>query len=343
MRAAVIIGGSRLKDKNVTVVCSRCCIGSAKFAMSAHSCSRLLDQCVRLFRAGKEFALGLCVLHSLFSPLAALGNLLVIYALWKASSIPANAKKMFLSLAFSDIAVGMLSQPAGSTIFAVMFKMSSTDDYRSFESFCPTILPTFYFLIALLGFATFLNTTAIAVDRLLSILLHLRYQELVTSKRVIIALASLWLTSAVSACIYISHPGGNDVATAILLFVGLVLTTAAYVYICKVVRHHRNQISSQHQIQNGQAEELLRQKKVAYNAFFAFVVFLVCYLPYCASKIVFITNDSLQNIKAKVSLLFLVMLNSTLNPLIFCWRYREIRRIIKRTLRKLLCMNGEDA
>ena len=311
--------------------------------MSAHSCSRLLDQFVRLLRADKEFALCLCVLHSLFSPLAALANLLVIYALWKASSIPANAKKMFLSLAVSDIAVGMLSQPATAAVIAVMLKMSSTDDFLGFDSFCPTILLSLYFAIALPGFATFLNITAIAVDRLLSIFLHLRYQELVTSKRVIIALVSLWLTSAVSASIYISIPGGNDVATAILLFVGLVLTTAAYVYICKVVRHHRNQISREHQIQNGQAEELLRQKKVAYNAFFVFVVFLVCYLPYCTSEIVFITDDSLQNIKAKASSLFLVMLNCTLNPFIYCWRYREIRRIIKSTLRKLLCMNGEDA
>ena len=327
----------------MTVVCSRSCIGSAKFAMSAHSCSRLLDQFARLLRADKEFALGLCVLHALFSPLAALGNLLVIYALWKASSIPANAKKMFLSLAVSDIAVGMVSQPATAAVIAVMLKMSSTDDFLGFDSFCPTILLSLYFAIALPGFATFLNITAIAVDRLLSIFLHLRYQELVTSKRVTMALVSLWLTSAVSASIYISVPGGNDVATAILLFVGLVLTTAAYVYIFKVVRHHRNQILREHQVHNGQAEELLRQKKVAYNAFFVFVVFLVCYLPYCTSEIVFITNDSLQNIKAKASSLFLVMLNCTLNPLIYCWRYREIRRIIKSTLRKLLCMNGEDS
>ena len=311
--------------------------------MSAHSCSRLLDQFVRLLRADKEFALGLCVLHSLFSPLAALGNLLVIYALWKASSIPANAKKMFLSLAVSDIAVGMLSQPATAAVIAVMLKMSSTDDFLGFDSFCPTILLSLYFSIALPGFATFLNITAIAVDRLLSIFLHLRYQELVTSKRVTLALVSLWFTSAVSASIYISIPGGNDVATAILLFVGLVLTTAAYVYIFKVVRHHRNQILREHQIHNGQAEELLRQKKVAYNAFFVFVVFLVCYLPYCTSEIVFITDDSLQNIKAKASSLFLVMLNCTLNPFIYCWRYREIRRIIKSTLRKLLCMNGENS
>lgn len=323
----------------MTVVCSRCCIGSAKFAMSAHSCSRLLDQFVRLLRADKEFALGLCVLHALFSPLAALANLLVIDALWKASSIPANAKKMFLSLAVSDIAVGMLSQPATAAVIAVMLKMSSTDDFLGFDSFCPTILLSLYFA----GFATFLNITAIAVDRLLSIFLHLRYQERVTSKRVTMALVSLWFTSAVSASIYISIPGGNDVATAILLFVGLMLTTVAYVYIFRVVRHHRNQILREHQIQNGQAEELLRQKKVAYNAFFVFVVFLVCYLPYCTSEIVFITNDSLQNIKAKASSLFLVMLNCTLNPFIYCWRYREIRRIIKSTLRKLLCMNGDDS
>ena len=44
-----------------------------------------------------------------FSPVAGLGNRLVIRALWKASSISANVRKLFLSLAFSDLAVGMFS------------------------------------------------------------------------------------------------------------------------------------------------------------------------------------------------------------------------------------------
>jgi len=70
---------------------------------------------------------------------------------------------------------------------------------------------------------TFLNVTAIAVDRLLAVSLHLRYHELVTSKRVIIALVSLWLTSAVAAYIFISLPKHSNMVAVIMEFVGFFL------------------------------------------------------------------------------------------------------------------------
>ena len=115
------------------------------------------------------------------------GNLLVIRALWKALSIPANLKKLLLNLAFSDFAVGLFLQPMFAVIIAVMLNMAANANYN-FDFFCPTILSVGYFAFFLLGAALFLNITAIAVDRLLAIFLHLRYQELVTSKRVVIAL-----------------------------------------------------------------------------------------------------------------------------------------------------------
>ena len=309
--------------------------------MSAQSCSRLLEELETLVRNERNFMVTFSVLHLLFSPMAALGNVLVLHALSKSSSIPANAKKMFSSLACSDIAVGMLSQPLMGVIIAVALQMASTDDQDRTDLLCPAILPAFYFPVVLLGCASFLNMIAIAADTLLAISLHLRYQELVTSKRVIIALVSLWLTSAVSALVYISLPEGNDMVTG-LSFVGLVLTTATYVYICKVVRHHQNQIVGQRQIQNSQAVEVLRQKKIAYNVIFLFLVFLACYLPYCSSEIVLITNKSLPSLKAKAASIFLVLLNSSLNPLIYCWRYRELRKIVKSTLKKVMCINEEE-
>ena len=74
---------------------------------------------------------------------------------------------------------------------------------HNFDLLCPTILTVCYFFLLLLGCASFLNVTAIAVDRLLAISLHFRYRELVSSKRVIIALVSIWITSGVAASLYL--------------------------------------------------------------------------------------------------------------------------------------------
>ena len=145
--------------------------------------------------------------------MATLGNLVVIRALWKASSIPATIKKLFLSLAFSDLAVGLFAQMMYGAIIAAMLKMTATGNYN-FDIFCPTVIIACYFSIFLLAGASFQNITAIAIDRLLALALHLRYQELVTSKRVVIVLVILWLTAGVTAFIFIHLLSNNKMLAA---------------------------------------------------------------------------------------------------------------------------------
>ena len=177
-------------------------------------------------------------------------------------------------------------------MLAVVLRIAASGGHN-FDLLCPTILTVCYFFLLLLGCASFLNVTAIAVDRLLAISLHLRYGELVTSKRVIIALVSIWITSGVAAFLYLVNS-----RTAILVvtgeFVGILLTTMAYFHIYRVVRHHQNQIHSQLQQQNAQTMELFREKKSAFNAEHLYVIFVACYLPHFSSVILFILRIALK-------------------------------------------------
>ena len=169
--------------------------------MVSQFCAQPLKEYKILVRLFETFMLILCVFIVAFSAVATFGNLLAISALCKSSSIPTNLKKLFLSLAFSDLAVGMYAQLMLGAIVTVMLKIGASGKYK-FDFYCPSILSTAYFSFFLLACTSFLNVTAIAVDRLLSILLHLRYQERVTPKRVIIAVVSLWLASGVH-CVHI--------------------------------------------------------------------------------------------------------------------------------------------
>ena len=91
------------------------------------------------------------------------------------------------------------------------------------------------------------------VDRVMAVFLHLRYQALVTSKRIAIALVSLWLTRIVAvSSSFILLPNQNNMVVVTFEFFGLLITTVGYVHIYKVVRYPRNQIASQSQIQNNQ-------------------------------------------------------------------------------------------
>ena len=309
--------------------------------MAAQFCTYQLMKLEQLVSHFATFMMTFCVLHLICSLVATLANLLVIHALWKASSIPATIKKLFLSLAFSDFALGLIPQLMAGVIIAVMLRMAANENYN-FDFLCPTIVTAVRFLMLLLSSASFLSVTAIAVDRLLAISLHLRYQELVTSKRVITALACLWITSGVAASVFISLPSrsASSMVVAVIEFVGILLTTVAYIRIYKIVRYHQHQIHSQHQLANPQAMELLREKKCAFNALFVYSVFLACYLPYLCTVMPLITDSmKLSVLVADQVSKFLVCLNSSLNPLVYCWRYREIREIVKSTMKKIFRIN----
>ena len=306
--------------------------------MAEQACTRLLNYSVKLVSYGRSFSLCFCVLNFAFSLVATLGNLLVIRALMKASTIPATVKKMFLSLAFSDLAVGLLPQLMTAIISAVMLKMASSGDDLAF--FCPTVLILLSYFQYLLAIASFLNVIVIAFDRLLAVSLHLRYQELVTPIRVTMVLVSLWLTSCVSAFLHIFLLKGISMATAVISVIGYVLTTVAYIRIYKVVKYHQNQIYSQNQLQNAQTREAHKQRKSAYNSLFVSVVFLACHLPFLPSTMLYWTNTSeISFLVAYFSSIFLIYLNSSLNPFVYCWRYPEIRQSVKSTVKQIFHMN----
>ena len=107
--------------------------------MAQQFCNQKLEGFLQLARYRETFFFSLCVSNFAFSLVTSLGNILVIRALFKASSIPANVKKLFLSLAFSDLGVGLVSQLMAGIIYAVILKTASKEDYN-LTSLCPTVI-----------------------------------------------------------------------------------------------------------------------------------------------------------------------------------------------------------
>lgn len=306
--------------------------------MELQFCQTRLKELTQLVHLHGNVMLSFCVLNLVFSFVAVLGNFLVIHALWKASLIPPTIKTLFLSLAISDLAVGILSQPMFGVIIAVMLRRLSNGQHN-FALFCPTVLTVCYSFIFGFSFASFLNVIIITLDRLLAVRLHLRYQELVTLKRLIIVLVALWITSAIGTSIFIFVPQGSRLTGAVIDFLGIILTTVVYIYIYKVVRFHRNQIRCQFQVQNRQGLEITRQNKSAYNALIVYVVFVACYLP-LFTAIILLTVENFRSsflVYDHVSIFF-AFLNSSLNPLLYCWRYGEIRVNVKNSLSNIFCV-----
>lgn len=302
--------------------------------MAIQICDKRLKELAKLAELENRFLLCLCILNFVFCIVAILGNLLVIRALWKAKMMSASLKAMFLSLAFSDLAVGLFVQPVHGAIISVVLAKAA-DGIYNVDFLCPVFVTLYLSSAYFFAMASFLSIITITVDRFLAVSLHLRYSEFVTRKRVVTALVMSWSTSGVITIVYIALPNYNDMVAVVLEVMGLFVTSVAYLRIYQVARHHERKIHSQCQVTNDlETMKMARVRRSAYNAFFVYAAFVACYTPNIFFGTLLVISDfpSLSLIVGFYVTIFLIFLNSSVNLLVYCWRYKEIREIVKTTI-----------
>ena len=118
----------------------------------------------------------------------------------------------------------------------------------------------------------------------------------------------------------------------------LIATIFAYTKIFFSLRH--NQIHVQNHAAQGQPSQAIplnvaRYRKAVYSALWVQVTLVICYLPYSIVEALQSQNGmSLSVYCASQFTATLVYLNSSLNPLLCCWKIREVRQAAKETLRQ---------
>ena len=109
--------------------------------------------------------------------MAVCGNALILAAIWQTSSLRSPSYLLISALALSDLGVGLILQPT----FAIGLSTRRRINCNAFKILSVTIL--------LFMAVSFFTITATSVERLLALRLHLRYQELVTNKRILLVIA----------------------------------------------------------------------------------------------------------------------------------------------------------
>ena len=257
-------------------------------------------------------------------------NIVTIHAVRKTSSLPKPLKSLLLSLAVSDLGVGLLVQPLYITLLGKWL-------HKSDRSICG-INTAFVAIMTLFSLASYFSVVAISVDRFLAINLHLRYKELVSHKRVVAVVISIWVFSAFLTLNDLWIPRIISAIVAVILFACFLATTVVYCKIYFAVRHHARNIHGQamYEEHNGQAvSSFKRLVKSALGTFYVYLVFVVCYLPfYCCFVLVIFGSNSIVDGFSLYSWT-LMFLNSSLNPVIYCWKMRHIRCAVMEILRNL--------
>ena len=272
----------------------------------------------------------------LLSITAFLGNSLILVALHKESSLHRPSKLLYRCLATTDLLVGLVCQPLHATLLiSFVLEHWGVCRYIGYANHTTT-----------LGLCTvsLLTMTAISVDRLLALLLGLRYRQIVTLKRTYIIVAAIWAFSLVSVFLTLKidyHIVYWSTGTVIPLC--LIISLASYTKIFCTLRYHHTQVHDPVQQQPSQpnALNMARYRKAVHSALWVQLALIVCYAP--SSMIVLllaiahngISSSHLFNIVELTSVL--VYFNSTLNPFLYCWKISEVRQAVKQTIRQALC------
>ena len=245
-------------------------------------------------------------------------------------------KTLLLSLAISDVGVGLVAQPLYVASHAMMIEQNTNN--IAFH----TVEKAYLIQSKLFGFASYFGVVLLTVDRFLAIHLHLRYQELVTYKRIVAVVISVWLLSALISFLSLSMgPVALSIVLGTILVVCVVITGILYCKIYAAVRHHTNQMHAlqvQQVAQNEDMANAARQIKTALATFYVYVVFLACYLPISCVQFAKINGETALLSHLRDFTLTLVYLNSSLNPLIYCWKMRYIRQTVMEILRNILAI-----
>ena len=272
-----------------------------------------------------------CVLNAPLMLISILGNVLVLAAIIRTTSIRSTSMIMLCSLAVSDLLVGFLAQP----IYIAKELTRDLSVHNAWMMIGPSLCAV-----------SFLTITAITVDRFLALHYHMRYSTLVTKYRVKYTLVFLWLISFLISGFHLWISRIHTILVAFGTITCLIISAIFYIRIYLIVRRHQLQIHAQQQaVQSFNTENINlnvgRLKRSAVSTFVFYAALVLCYFP----MYVILTLHGVAKNNWQVEWNFvesIIFMNSSINPLLYCWRLRKLRTAVVKTARQVLCKQTEE-
>ena len=281
----------------------------------------------------KQQSITFSAVNILLSITAILGNSLIVVALRKESSLHPPSKLLYRCLATTDLLVGLVNHP-----FYATYWMSVVYEHWSL---CRCALGAMSVTGSILCGISLYTMAAISVDRLLAMLLRLRYKEIVTLRRTYIILAIAWVLCPVGGLLFHHKYRIGLWYSFIATLSCLAISIASYTKIFRALSHHQAQIQDHAQQQPSQpnALNMARYRKALYSALWVQLALVACYVPlFTVEFVIPLSKERFPNfIILQGMTVVLAFFNSTLNPFLYCWKIREVRRAVKQTIRQAIC------
>ena len=279
------------------------------------------------------------ILNIIQSITAFIGNALVLVALRKKSSLHPQSKILFRCLATTDLCVGLISEPLAVAYWIFLLR----EDWI----LCRLAIDTCLIVSFVWGLMSLLTIAAISVDRLLALLLGLRYKQVVTLKRTYVLIGTFWVVSTLGATLYLIDHLITFWFCHVIIPLSVTTSVVSYTTIFYTLHHHHNHHHHQSQIpDHGQERQqnqqippnIPRYRKAVLSIIWVQLALGVCYLPYgiVTAVLSYSPMTSSKFLAWEITATF-VYFNSTLNPFLYCWKISEVKQAVKQTIRDALC------
>lgn len=253
-----------------------------------------------------------------------IANVALILTFIKVRSLHTPSNVLITALCLSDFLVGVIPQPLFVT---VLLKVLAGIKFAPLE---------FHFLVsfAIVGAISYCLVFIITADRYIAICHPYAYHRLATCKTHIVPVMFLFPAS-ISLPFIMPH---TLYILLVVIFLPISFMTMMYFTgrIYFVIRKQARDVLSIGTIGAVQRNELRRrkgEKSKAYTLAVIFGCFILCYLP----SLVFLIVTGIFNVcyfskgrfMAFAWVNLLALLNSCLNPLIYCFRMKAVRKAVK--------------
>lgn len=268
-----------------------------------------------------------------------MANFLVLWAIKERPSLHTPSSVFLFVLALSDFTIGVFIQP----LILIRSFGALTHNIRLYCASNVIILPVGIVLAAV----SFVNITEISLDRYLALVLHLRYPSIITVRRVV---TFKIITSVVFLPMSIYFWFSEEWFRMTALLVGITLAVIciplipfSYYQIFKILRRHKKQIQNQNNVatcmQGFSENEISKYRKSVFAILYVIGAVTFSYIPcgICAWMQIMFQMEINEFLVSSAGLL--VLLNSSINPLVYCWRMTEIRQFV---FMKLRCVFSVD-
>ena len=260
-------------------------------------------------------------------------NAVIIFAVATKRQLRSNSNILLACLASTDLITGLVVQPL--FIAVNIDRIHGEGPFRAMEKVS---------YVTLMGVcsASLFHLVLVCVDRYIATKYALRYQEIVTTKRITVCVLLSWgLTVLITASLlvfavidsqietrfYFVCMKVNDAIICLITSVCIVFIVYAYRYIYSETRRQQKRLETE-QLSHEEAKRLKKANKTAYTLAFILAALVLTYLPAIIIAVVAVyivdITLSVMNILFSWSLT-IISLNSLFNPIIYCWRIKKLR------------------